>query len=71
VTSTSFDVNLGDMTKFTPTSITASSTPDWTITMARNSPCPAVYGCYTVTYVAPPGTITCSDTNCTNDLLPQ
>jgi prepilin-type N-terminal cleavage/methylation domain-containing protein len=70
-TSTSFDVNLGGLTNFSSGALTGSQTPDWTITLARNSPCPAVYGCYTVTYLAPPGTITCSDTNCSQDLLPQ
>ena len=71
VTATSFDVNLGAMTKFSATNVTTSSTPDWTIQLVRNTPCPAVYGCYTVTYKAPPGTISCSDTNCSADLLPN
>lgn len=73
VTSTSFDVNLGNMTKYTVPvgGITTTATPSWSITMTRNAPCPSVYGCYTVTYTAPPGTMTCSQSDCTTDLLPQ
>ena len=72
IASTSFDVNLGNMTKFTPSGMTTSATPDWTIQLTRNTPCPAVYGCYVVTYTAPPGSIKCgANTNCSNDLLPQ
>jgi prepilin-type N-terminal cleavage/methylation domain-containing protein len=71
ITSTSFDVNLGGMTKFSASAVTTGGTPDWTIAMVRVSPCPAVYGCYTVTYKAPPGTISCSETNCQNDLVPN
>jgi prepilin-type N-terminal cleavage/methylation domain-containing protein len=70
VTSTSFDVNLGNLTKFTAANVTTTNTPNWTITLARNTPAPAVYGPYTVTYSAPPGSITCSSTDCSQDLLP-
>jgi prepilin-type N-terminal cleavage/methylation domain-containing protein len=70
-TSTVFDVNLGGLTNFSSSALTGSNTPDWTIGLARNSPCPAVYSCYTVTYLAPPGTITCSLTDCSQDLLPN
>ena len=70
ISSTSFDVNLGVMTKFAASNATVTTTPSWTITLTRNSPCPAVYGCYVVTYAAPPGTITCNQSNCTADLLP-
>ena len=67
-----FDVNLGNMVHFSAGTIGTTSTPSWYITLMRQSPCPAVYQCYTVTYAAPPGTITCSDTsNCANDLLPN
>src|SRR5262245_38513530 len=45
VTSTAYDVNLGGMSNFSSGSITSSNTPDWTITLSRNSPCPAVYTC--------------------------
>ncbi|MBI5630802.1 MAG: prepilin-type N-terminal cleavage/methylation domain-containing protein [Elusimicrobia bacterium] len=71
VTSTIFDANLGNMVNFAQGAVTTTATPSWTITLTRGSPCPAVYGCYTVTYVAPPGTFTCSSTDCTADLLPQ
>jgi len=71
VTSTSYDVNLGGMSNFSSGNISSSNTPDWTIQLIRNSPCPAVYSCYTVTYLAPPGTLTCSDTQCSQDLMPQ
>jgi prepilin-type N-terminal cleavage/methylation domain-containing protein len=71
VTSTSFDVNLGNMTKFTPGAITTTNTPNWQITLTRNSPCPAVYGCYVVTYKAPPGTLSCNNTDCSADLMPN
>ena len=64
------DVNLGQLSKFTPSAITASATPDWTITLTRKAPTPAVYGAYVLTYVTPPGTFTCSQADCTNDLLP-
>lgn len=74
VTSTTFDVNLGAMTKFTPSNTSAGPTaPSWTMNLTRTAPCPAVYGCYVVTYTAPPGTITigsCSSSECTQDLLP-
>jgi prepilin-type N-terminal cleavage/methylation domain-containing protein len=70
VTATTFDVNLGTMGKFTASAVTTTGTPSWSITLARVTPCPAVYGCYTVTYAAPPGTITCSSTDCSQDLLP-
>jgi prepilin-type N-terminal cleavage/methylation domain-containing protein len=70
ITATTFDVNLGAMTKFTASNVTASATPNWTIALTRAAPTPAVYGAYVVTYQAPPGTITCSNASCTADLLP-
>jgi prepilin-type N-terminal cleavage/methylation domain-containing protein len=73
ITSASFDANLGGMVHFTLGAVsTASNPPAYTLTITRNSPCPAVYGCYIVSYVAPPGVITCNDTGpCTSDLLPN
>jgi Tfp pilus assembly protein PilE len=41
----------------------------YTATMVRNA-APAPYGSYSVTYVGPAGTLGCSQTNCTTDLLP-
>ena len=67
-----FDVNLGNMVHFAAGTIGTTATPSWYITLMRQSPCPAVYSCYTVTYTAPPGILTCSDTsNCNNDLMPN
>ncbi len=42
----------------------------YTATLTRKAPLPTTYGAYTVTYVGPAGTMTCSQTNCTSDLLP-
>ncbi len=70
VTATTFDVNLGVMSKYTASAITTTATPTWSVGLVRNTPCPAVYNCYTVTYAAPPGTITCNSTDCSEDLLP-
>ena len=70
VSPTTFDVNLGTMGKYTASAVTTTGTPSWSIALTRVTPCPAVYGCYTVTYSAPPGTIACSSTDCSQDLLP-
>lgn len=73
ITSSSFDANLSNMTKYTASATsTASPAPAWTIQISRKTPYPAVYSSYVVTYTAPPGTIECGTwTDCTNDLLPQ
>ena len=70
-TSPPFDSNLGGLSKFAGGTCTTTSTPSWIMTLSRNGPCPAVYGCYTVSYAAPPGTLSCTSTDCTNDLLPN
>jgi type IV pilus assembly protein PilE len=70
-TSPPFDANLGGLGKFTAGTITTTATPSWVFTLSRNAPCPAVYGCYTVSYAAPPGTLSCTNTDCTADLLPN
>ena len=51
----------------------AGSVPGWSVTMTRSGNVPAVYGAYVITYQAAGGapTITCSQSDCTNDLLPQ
>ncbi|MFA6319125.1 MAG: prepilin-type N-terminal cleavage/methylation domain-containing protein [Elusimicrobiota bacterium] len=67
---TSFDVNLGSMKYFSASAPTPTTTPAWSITLTRNTPTPAVYGGYVVTYSAPPGTLSCSLQACTDDLLP-
>ena len=66
-----FDVGLSQMTKFSVGTLATTGTPQWSIALTRNSPCPAVYGCYTVAYAAPPGTLSCTETDCTQDLLPN
>ncbi len=71
ITSASFDANIGNMTKFTASTVTTTSTPSWSVTITRNTPCPAVYGCYTITYTAPPGSLACTSTACTQDLMPE
>jgi prepilin-type N-terminal cleavage/methylation domain-containing protein len=42
----------------------------YTATLLRSPAAPSPYGGYTVTYVGPAGTMTCSQTNCATDLLP-
>ena len=42
----------------------------YTATITRQPPLPTTYTNYTVTFVQPGGTLTCSQTNCTSDLLP-
>lgn len=70
-TSPPFDANMGPMSKFKGGTITTNGVPAWIIQITRNSPCPAIYGCYTVSYASPPGTLSCTSTDCTNDLLPN
>jgi prepilin-type N-terminal cleavage/methylation domain-containing protein len=50
----------------------AGNPPGWSVILTRNAT-PAVYGAYTVTYTAAGGapTVTCSNTNCQQDLMPQ
>ena len=42
----------------------------YTATLTRIAPLPATYGAYVVTYVGPGGSLSCSQANCTSDLLP-
>ncbi|MCR4296609.1 MAG: hypothetical protein NUW21_13840 [Elusimicrobia bacterium] len=42
----------------------------WTGTLLRSPAAPAPYGAYTVTFVGPSGVMSCSQSNCTTDLLP-
>lgn len=67
---TSLDTTPGALSKFTASAMTATTNPNWTITLTRNTPVPATYGGYIVTYVGPVGTQTCNQTDCTADLLP-
>jgi len=74
-----FDAYLGTMKYFSISGIgggTAGNAPVYSVTATRASPCPAIYGCYTVTYTAPPGSLVCNDegakgTQCHADLIPQ
>ena len=65
------DVQCATGKAFTTTgpSWTAASN-SYTATLTRIAPLPTTYGAYVVTYVGPAGTLTCSQTNCTSDLLP-
>ncbi|HXT02436.1 MAG TPA: prepilin-type N-terminal cleavage/methylation domain-containing protein [Elusimicrobiota bacterium] len=56
----------------TPGTVTVGTNPGWSVVLTRNAT-PAVYGQYTVTYTAAGGapTVTCSSTNCQQDLMPQ
>lgn len=42
----------------------------YSATLLRSPAAPSPYLGYTVTYVGPAGTMSCSQTNCTTDLLP-
>ncbi len=70
ITATSFDVNLGSMKYFTASALTNTTTPSWSLTMTRNAPTPAIYGAYVITYIAPPGTLSCNVQACSDDLMP-
>ena len=50
--------------------VLAGSPAVYTARLTRRAPTPSVYGAYTVTYRGPAGTLTCSNTSCTSDLLP-
>ncbi len=50
-------------------SLTGGSS-QYTASLTRIAPLPTTYSNYTVTYVGPGGTMTCSQGNCTTDLLP-
>jgi prepilin-type N-terminal cleavage/methylation domain-containing protein len=57
----------------TPTPSAGSTSPSWKAVVVRNAS-PAVYGAYQVTYDVEPGiqpSITCSNTDCQRDLMPQ
>jgi prepilin-type N-terminal cleavage/methylation domain-containing protein len=65
------DVNCVAGKAFTTTgpTFTAASSA-YTATLTRIAPLPTVYGAYTVTYTQPGGGLACSQSNCTQDLLP-
>ena len=71
-----FDVRLGDMKHFsTPApSVGSMPPPSYQVSLVRSAPCPAVYGCYQLTFdlnMTP--AFTCSGSGgpaCTADFLP-
>ena len=67
--STDLDVTCAAGKAFNSPVWTAGSSA-YTATLTRKPPLPTTYTNYTVTYVGPTGTLTCSQTNCTSDLLP-
>jgi type IV pilus assembly protein PilE len=56
--------------KFFGAPVLSGSQAAFTATLTRIAPTPGVYGAYTVTFQGPAGTLSCSQTNCTTDLLP-
>jgi type IV pilus assembly protein PilE len=56
--------------KFFGTPTLSGSAAAYSATLTRQAPTPSIYGAYVVTYQGPAGTLTCSQTNCTSDLLP-
>ncbi len=53
---------------FGPLALTGGAT--YSATLRRTPAAPAPYLAYTVTYVGPSGVLSCSQSNCTTDLLP-
>lgn len=68
-TNSELDVTCATGKAFNAPAFTAASSV-YTATLTRKAPLPTTYGGYTVTFVGPAGTLTCSQTNCTSDLLP-
>lgn len=56
--------------KYFNTPVLSGSPALYTARLTRKAPTPSVYGAYVVTYQGPAGTLTCSNTSCTSDLLP-
>jgi prepilin-type N-terminal cleavage/methylation domain-containing protein len=50
-------------------SLTSGATA-WTGTLLRTPAAPAPYSGYSISFVGPAGTLSCSQSNCTSDLLP-
>ncbi len=67
-TAAQLDVTCPTGKAFAAPGLTGGAT--YTATLLRSPAAPAPYGSYTVTYVGPAGTMSCSQTNCTTDLLP-
>ena len=71
ITPTTFDVDLRGLKFFSVALAAGTGAPSWSVTLVRQTPTPAVYGGYTITWDsgATP-TMTCDNTDCTTDLLP-
>ena len=70
---TGWDMAVPKMKYFSLSTLAGDTTPSWNLILARNAT-PAVYGAYTVTYKIAGGaapTITCSNSSCGSDLMPQ
>ncbi|UPT76140.1 MAG: hypothetical protein M0D55_15685 [Elusimicrobiota bacterium] len=63
------DVNCAAGKAFGAVALTGGSGA-FTATLTRIAPLPTTYGAYTVTFISPGGNLTCSQANCTTDLLP-
>ncbi|HEX4046753.1 MAG TPA: prepilin-type N-terminal cleavage/methylation domain-containing protein [Elusimicrobiota bacterium] len=71
----SFDLTLPNLKYFLPpaSTIAGTTSPAYKMVLTRNA-APAVYGAYLITYDVEPGVppiMTCSQANCTTDLMPQ
>ena len=71
-----WDLTIPTMRYFTlgtPGDATAGGVPGWSVAVARIAPGAQVYGVYTVNYTATGGspTITCTNSECQADLMPQ
>lgn len=75
---TELDLPTPALKYFSIGNITGTNTPNWSFTLSRiagTGSCPAVYGCYTITYAVDPNAnpnvnISCDNTQCTSDLIP-
>ena len=65
---TDLDVTCPTGKAFAAPALTGTSV--YSATMLRSPAAPSPYTAYTVTYLGPAGTLTCSQANCTTDLLP-
>ncbi len=69
--SADLDVNCAAGKAFTVTGPTfTGGSSQYTATLTRVAPLPTTYSAYVVTFVGPTGILTCSQSNCTTDLLP-
>jgi hypothetical protein len=64
------DTSCPALRNFTAGPSLTSGTAAWTGTLLRTPAAPAPYSGYTMTYLGPAGTLSCSQGNCTSDLLP-